>query len=91
MSIWKKFLEKKSVEAKRRGFNYMTSVFDSKMGQRRGGDDGFYKMIPILIGVIMIGGIIIIIFKGLLEIYSLFIWLTTCINHNFKKAIKSYR
>ena len=67
MSIWKKFLEKKSVEAKRRGFNYMTSVFDSKMGQRRGGDDGFYKMIPIVIGVIMIGIIPIIIFKGLLE------------------------
>jgi hypothetical protein len=67
MSIWKKFLEKKSLEAKRRGFNYMTSVFDSKMGQRRGGDDGFYKMIPIVIGVIMIGGILIIVFKGLLE------------------------
>mgnify|MGYP001050817255 FL=1 len=67
MSIWKNFLEKKSAGAKMRGFNYLTSLFDSTIGKRRGGDDGSndgsYKM---LIGLIMIAGLIII-FKGLLE------------------------
>ncbi len=67
MSIWKKFIEKKSAEAKSRGFNYMTSVFDSTIGKRRGGDDGFYKMIPIVMGVIIIGFIFIIIVEGVLE------------------------
>ena len=67
MSFWKKFLEKKSAEAKMRGFNYMTSVFDSTIGKRRGGDDGFYKMIPKLIGVLIIGFIFIIIVEGVLE------------------------
>mgnify|MGYP000297434779 FL=1 len=55
MSIWKKFLEKKSAEAQSRGFTYMTSVFDSTIGKRRGGGDGFYKMIPKVIGVIIYG------------------------------------
>ena len=67
MSIWKKFLEKKSAEAKMRGFNSMTSLFDSTIGKRRGGDDGFYKMIPKLIGVLIIGFIFITIVDGVLE------------------------
>ena len=67
MSIWKKFLEKKSAEAKMRGFNYMTSVFDSTIGKRRGGSDGFNKMIPKLMGVLIIGFIFITIVDGVLE------------------------
>jgi hypothetical protein len=67
MSIWKKFLEKKSMETKSRGLAYMTSVFDSTTGKRRGGDDGFYKMIPPLIGVMIIGVILLRIFEGLID------------------------
>lgn len=67
MSIWKNFLEKKSAEAKSRGFNYMTSVFDSTIGKRRGGDDGFYKMIPPLIGTLIAGVIVFNIFEGLID------------------------
>lgn len=67
MSIWKYFLEKKSAGAKMRGFNYMTSLFDSTIGKRRGGDDGFYKMIPKLIGVLIIGVVFITIFEGVVE------------------------
>ena len=67
MSIWKKFLIKKSMETKSRGLGYMTSVFDATIGKRRGGDDGFYKMIPPLIGVMIIGVILLRIFEGLID------------------------
>lgn len=69
MSIWKKILEKKSAETKSRGFTYMTSVFDSTIGKRRGGGggDGFYKMLPKLIGVLIIGVVFIKIFEGVVE------------------------
>ena len=67
MSIWKNFLEKKSAEAKMRGFNKMTSLFDSTIGKRRGGDDGFYKMLPKLMGVLMVCTIFLIIVQGVLE------------------------
>ena len=67
MSIWKKFLIKKSMETKSRGLGYMTSVFDATIGKRRGGEDGFYKMIPPLIGVMIIGVILLRIFEGLID------------------------
>jgi hypothetical protein len=67
MSIWRKFFEKKSTEAKSRGLAYMTSVFDSTIGKRRGGDDGFYKMIPVLMAVLIIGSVFVILIKGLIK------------------------
>lgn len=67
MSIWRKFLEKKSIEAKSRGLAYMNSVFDSTIGKKRGGDDGFYKMIPVLMAVIIIGSVFVILIKGLIK------------------------
>ena len=55
------------METKSRGLGYMTSVFDATIGKRRGGDDGFYKMIPPLIGVMIIGVILLRIFEGLID------------------------
>ena len=67
MSILKKFLEKKTVEAKKRGFNYMTSLFDSTIGKRRGGDEGFIKIIPKVLAVLFLGTIFFTIAKGVLK------------------------
>ena len=90
MSIWKKFLEKKSAEAKSRGFNYMTSVFDSTTGKRRAGDDGFYKMIPKLMGVLLIAFIPIIIVQGLLEYFPYIFGLLLVLIIILRKQLQSF-
>ena len=66
MSIWKNFLEKKSAEAKMRGFNKMTSLFDSTTAGSSE-DDGFYKMYFKLIGVIILGFFFMTIVEGALK------------------------
>jgi hypothetical protein len=90
MSIWKKFIEKKSAEAKRRGFKKMISVFDSTIGQRGGGDDGFYKMIPKLMGVLIIGFIPIIIFNGFIEYFPYICGLLLVLIIILRKQLKAF-
>lgn len=67
MKFLNNFLEKQESKAKSKGLNYITSLFDSTIGKRRGGDDGFYKMLPKLMGVLMICFIFLIIVEGVLE------------------------
>lgn len=67
MNFLVEYFRKQSLKSKAKTLTFLASVFDSKAGKTRAGDGGFYKMIPMLVGVLVIGSLLLTITDAVLD------------------------